>query len=88
MAPPLRAASQRRKLAKQQQMRCSRSLLPLCIQLGDPLAVLNEVPMVRLFFFPPQAHGDKAHLVPPYDDVNVLCGQGTVGLEMLEQVSG
>ncbi|MFT5691056.1 MAG: threonine dehydratase [Oceanicoccus sp.] len=29
-----------------------------------------------------------AHYVPPYDYFDVICGQGTVGLEILEQLAG
>ena len=32
-----------------------------------------------------QAHG--LHLIKPYDDANVIAGQGTVGLELAEQMS-
>lgn len=34
----------------------------------------------------PQKFGETAVMIPPYDNVDVLSGQGTCGLEMLEQV--
>ena len=33
-----------------------------------------------------QQFGELAVMIPPYDNVDVLSGQGTCGLEMLEQV--
>ena len=30
--------------------------------------------------------GANGHLIHPFDNVNVIAGQGTIGLEVLEQV--